>query len=256
MTVFDYNYSSSYDHLYSNKDYQSECNLILEAIKRFSKEPIKTIFDIGCGTGNHAIELANRGYHVTGLDLSQAMLEEAVRKSASMPTLLQPEWQCGDVRSFDTTRKFDCGIMMFAVIGYLSSNEDVLSGLRNIRSQLKLGAIFICDFWYGPSVITAPPPDRVRTLKTFNGQMIRVSNTTIDVVQHSANVSFQLWNFEGKNLTNQTAETHILRYFFPQEFSLFLNLAGFKLHSMSAFPSLDNKLKEDSLTALIVAEAI
>ncbi|MDP3443326.1 MAG: class I SAM-dependent methyltransferase, partial [Ignavibacteria bacterium] len=35
------------------------------------------ILDIGCGTGRHSIELAKRGYDVTGIDLSESMLAKA-----------------------------------------------------------------------------------------------------------------------------------------------------------------------------------
>ncbi|MCB0125992.1 MAG: class I SAM-dependent methyltransferase [Caldilineaceae bacterium] len=35
------------------------------------------ILDVGCGTGRHAVELARRGYQVTGLDFSAGMLAEA-----------------------------------------------------------------------------------------------------------------------------------------------------------------------------------
>lgn len=38
-----------------------------------------TILDVGCGTGRHSIELAKRGYKVTGIDISAGMLAEARR---------------------------------------------------------------------------------------------------------------------------------------------------------------------------------
>lgn len=50
-------------------------------IELFGLHPGHTILDIGCGTGRHAIELAKRGMHVTGVDLSTGMLAEA-RKGA------------------------------------------------------------------------------------------------------------------------------------------------------------------------------
>ena len=39
------------------------------------------ILDVGCGTGRHAIELAKRGYSVTGVDLSDSMLQQAMEKA-------------------------------------------------------------------------------------------------------------------------------------------------------------------------------
>src|SRR5512136_1188758 len=50
-------------------------------VKELRLKPSATILDVGCGTGRHAIELARRGFAVTGVDLSSGMLAEA-RKSA------------------------------------------------------------------------------------------------------------------------------------------------------------------------------
>ncbi|MGC1175151.1 class I SAM-dependent DNA methyltransferase [Polaromonas sp.] len=255
MSVFNSLYAGQYDQLYAEKNYLGECDLIEAAVKRHAGSHPATLVDIGCGTGGHAIELAKRGYKVTGVDLSPSMIEQARQKAALLTSGEQPAWLCGDARDFDTGMTFDLGIMMFAVIGYLTTNEDVLKGLRNIRRQLKTGALFVCDFWYGPSVLSARPADRVRTLPTEGGRVIRASSTTLDVVNHTADVTFKLWTLEGDRLTGETTETHRLRYYFPQEFALLLSQAGFTLQSMSGFPTLDDPLTEQTWNAFVVAKA-
>ncbi len=256
MSVFKREYSSQYDHLYAEKDYYGECNLIEDAVRRYAIMPITSILDIGCGTGSHSIELASRGYKVSGVDLSQSMLDEASRKSERLSMDQRPSWLCGDVKSFTANTSYDCGIMMFAVVGYLTSNTDVLCGLRNIRAKLNKGAVFICDFWYGPSVIANRPSDRVRVIDTEDGQIIRTSSTELDIARHTAFVTFSLWHVADNKLLTNTKETHHLRYFYPQEFELLLSSSGFKLQSISAFPSLNKKLDDDTLTALVVAQAV
>jgi 2-polyprenyl-3-methyl-5-hydroxy-6-metoxy-1,4-benzoquinol methylase len=49
--------------------------------KEFDGDKTKAILDIGCGTGRHAIELARRGYSITGIDLSASQLERARQKA-------------------------------------------------------------------------------------------------------------------------------------------------------------------------------
>jgi len=49
--------------------------------KEFGFDKSKNILDIGCGTGRHAMELAKRGYRVTGIDLSENQLERARQKA-------------------------------------------------------------------------------------------------------------------------------------------------------------------------------
>lgn len=255
MSVFNSHYAHQYDQLYSEKSYLGECDLIEGAVKRYASGIPSTLVDIGCGTGTHSIELAHRGYVVTGVDLSQSMIDQASQKAAVLDCAKRPTWICGDAVDFDTGKTFDLGIMMFAVIGYLTTNEDVLKGLRNIRRQLKPGALFVCDFWYGPSVLSAKPADRVRTLAVEGGQIIRASSTSLDIANHTANVTFKLWTLKGDRLTGATTETHRLRYFFPQEFALFLSQTGFTLQSISGFPTLDDQLTEHTWNAFVVAKA-
>lgn len=255
MSVFNEVYAGQYDDLYASKDYLGECDLIDEAIKRYAATKPITLLDVGCGSGGHAIELGRRGYAVTGVDLSQHMVNLAVKKSEELPQSQRPQWLCGDLRNFETGYQYDLAIMMFAVVGYLTTNDDVLTGLRNVRRHLKPGSLFICDFWYGPSVLAVRPTDRIREVTTPKGKVIRAANTVLDVVKHTADVSFKLWTLEHDRLVGETSETHHLRYFFPQELALFFSGAGFQMQSLSAFPSLDTPLTSDSWNALVVAIA-
>lgn len=256
MSIFNTLYADSYDKLYAEKNYIAECDLIEAAVKRYAIHQPTTLVDIGCGTGNHSIEFASRGLKVTGVDMSHSMIQHAALKAESFNNMNRPSWICGDVRDFDTGTTFDLGIMMFAVIGYLTTNADVLMGLRNIRRQLNPDALFVCDFWYGPSVLAMKPNDRIKTLQSEGGKIIRASSTTLDVVQHTADVTFKLWTINDDYLTNETIETHRLRYYFPQEFALLLSEAGFSLQCLSSFPSLDEPLTDQTWNAFVVAKAI
>jgi len=50
----------------------------------FKKHSVKTVLDIGCGTGDHSIEMAKRGYVVFGIDRSQAMIDEANKRKQGL----------------------------------------------------------------------------------------------------------------------------------------------------------------------------
>ena len=80
-----------YEALFANygKTYDKECFTQgtvgeVDFVEReLGADRAKRILDIGCGTGRHAIELARRGYRVTGFDLSEGQLELARKKAAA-----------------------------------------------------------------------------------------------------------------------------------------------------------------------------
>jgi SAM-dependent methyltransferase len=255
MDIFSAPYSNQYDHIYSEKNYKSECDLVEMAIKRFTTNNPHSILDLGCGTGGHAIEFLKRGYDVTGVDLSPSMLEIAKKKYLYLQCPSKFELINADVRNFKSAIKYDIAIMFFAVIGYLTTNEDVLMGLKNIREKLTEDSLFICDFWYGPSVLSIKPSDRVRMIDLQNGKMLRTSSTNLNTADHTAEVNFKSLTIENGLLISDVEERHLLRYFFPKEFELMLNISGFELLNMSSFPSLTESLTDRAWNALVVARA-
>lgn len=256
MSVFNSLYASHYDQIYLEKDYAGECNLILDAVSYFQKTPIRNVIDIGCGTGGHCLELATRGYEVTGIDLSTAMLGQAVNKASKLGIKNRPNFIHGDIRSFHTGSCYDLAIMMFAVVGYLTKNEDVLAGLRNIRSHLSPGGLLMFDFWYGPSVIAIKPSDRIRILEMDDTRVLRASSTTLNEVTHTADVNFKLWKLMNSKLIDEINEKHLLRYFFPQEIKFYLEISGFEVCDLSTFPNLKEPLSNKTWNAFMVARAI
>lgn len=255
MALFQDSYASYYDNIYSEKKYDKECDLIIEAVRRYGEGLPNAIIDIGCGTGKHSMEFAKRGFSVTGVDNSSAMIDLAAKKIACNEGKKLPKFILGDVRYFRADAVFDLAIMMFAVAGYLTTNEDVLLGLRNIRKHLKTGALFICDFWYGPTVVSQGPTDRFRVIESAGITLIRGVSTKIKPSIHTADVNIKMYSIKENNLVRSASEQHTIRYFYPQEYSLFLSQAGFEMISITAFPSLDAELDEHTWNALVVAKA-
>ncbi len=156
--VFGSVYASIYDDLYNDKDYNAECNLIQRIFEQYGSNHIKTILDLGCGTGNHALPLAEQGFEVTGVDCSQEMINKAQSKNTPCTFYL------GDIRQFNANRKSDAVLMMFAVLGYQLENADVLAALKTARCHLNPGGLLIFDVWYGPAVLAQRPTDKVKII--------------------------------------------------------------------------------------------
>jgi len=110
---------------------QSEAEFVIEAM---NLAPGAQVLDVGCGYGRHAMELAARGFHVVGLDLSTPLLvrggEEAHRRGLTINFIR------GDMRELDFENQFDAAYSLFSTFGYFD-DETNKKTLQNIARALK-----------------------------------------------------------------------------------------------------------------------
>jgi SAM-dependent methyltransferase len=256
--VFGKGYADHYDHLYGDKDYEAECDLIERVFQQHADRPVETILDLGCGTGGHAIPLAHRGYRVTGVDRSSEMLFLAAEKIAKEPVAPgggAPVFVHSDLLTLDMGRTFDAVLMMFAVLGYQLSNEEVLRALRTVRGHLNPGGLFVCDVWYGPAVLAIRPSERVKVIPTEDGKIIRAASGSLDPFRHLCEVRYRVWRLSGRQLLSETEESHQVRYFFPQELSLFCSCSAMQTLDLRAFTNPDALPDESTWNSLLVSKA-
>ena len=96
----------------------------------------EALLDIGCGTGRIGIRLAQEGTRVTGLDLSEKMLDMARQKSAG---ILNLRWVHSDMCAFDLGETFGLAIIAGHAFQNLNTPEEQVSCLQCIHRHLKLG---------------------------------------------------------------------------------------------------------------------
>jgi SAM-dependent methyltransferase len=250
--VFGRVYASQYDILYADKDYEAECDLIEDVFRKYGNDKIKTVLDLGCGTGNHAIPMVRRGYRMTGVDISEEMLACARAKSQSAGSERQ-NFLHGDVRNIDLHKQFDAVLMMFAVLGYQTTNEDVFSALNTASRHLKPGGLFIFDVWYGPAVLMQRPTEKVKIIPTPKGKIIRTASGQLDTFRHLCEVRYKIFRIEDMRIVSESEESHLMRYFFPQELAFFLKQADLDIQQISAFNDLRQAASEKSWNILTVS---
>jgi len=251
--LFGTGYSNSYDLLYSDKDYGVECDLIVRAIGEYGLNPTRSILDLGCGTGNHALPLARRGYEVVGIDRSEQMLALARTKARDL-NAGKADFSSGDIRSADLGRKFDATLMMFAVLGYQLYNEDVLSALRTARQHITPGGVLIFDVWYGPAVLNLKPSERAKVIPIPDGQILRFADGNLNISDQICTVNYRLWRIKDDRVITRIEESHQVRYFFPRELDLLLESSGFRRVRTSAFPEFEREPDETTWNALVIAQ--
>lgn len=249
--VFGASYAHAYDALYGTKDYAGECDAIETLFARHAAAPVRTLLDLGCGTGTHALEFARRGCEVTGADRSGAMLEIARAKAAATaPPLKFVE---GDLRVLRLGRTFDAAVMLFAVLGYQATDDDFSAALATVAAHLRPGGLFVCDVWYGPAVIAIGTSDRLKVIDDPAGQLHRSSSGTIDRERHTCRVDFKTWRVVGGRRTDESIESHTMRFFFPGELEAFFARAGLELCAIRAFDDVHAAPDETTWNAWICA---
>ncbi|MBI2323701.1 MAG: class I SAM-dependent methyltransferase [Chloroflexi bacterium] len=250
--IFAGSYARLYDAMYAGKDYAHECDAVGGATARYGDGgAYRAILDLGCGTGNHSVALARRGYDVAGVDLSEDMLAIARAKAAAAG--VRAAFDRGDMRDTDVGRTFDVVLILFAALGYQTEDAAVAGTLANARRHLRAGGLLLLDVWNAPTLLREGAPDRVSVVERPGGQLIKASTRTLRPGSAVVDVRMRVWEIEGTTLTGSADETHRMRAFARPELERFLAAAGLVPRAFFAFPDLDRPVREGTFDLGCVA---
>jgi SAM-dependent methyltransferase len=229
MNIFE-NYAEYYDLIYQEKNYAEEADFIHHIIKRHHPDA-ELILDIGCGTGNHAFCLHDRGYQVTGIDMSAANIKKALSKVSSLNQKTSGiQFKRADARSASLKCSFDVAISLFHVMSYQTTNEDLKAAFRTAKNHLNEGGLFIFDCWYGPAVLSEGLTVRTKNVENESFKIKRKAEPELLPNDNIVLVNYHLVVQDKEtNKTSEITETHKMRYLFRPEILHFLNETGFEL---------------------------
>ena len=248
MKIFN-KYADFYDSYYSDKDYYRESNFILT----LAPTP-RSVLDMGCGTGGHMIHFAKKGMNFTGFDMSENMVSQARKKMSN--NNIKAKIGISDLRTYRDNKKHDLVIAMFAVMGYLISNEDFLAGLETAKLHLNYNGFFIFDVWFGPAVLYQRPETRIQKFEKDGLQVIRLVLPKVDVIKQIAIIDYEIIEFQDEKTIEVVKESHKMRYFFIQELKFLLEFSGFKLMKICPFLDSSRQPTIDDWNITIVAKNI
>lgn len=248
-------YSQYYDTVYKQKDYPQETKFIDSVIKKFSPSA-KQVLSLGCGTGTYEIELAKKGYSITGVDLSKSMLDIAAEKIAKAGMQKKIELVHNDAISFKATKTYDVAMEMFNIIGYHRTNNEINHVLENVHRALKVGGIFFFDCWYMPAVLKDPPTDRVKEVVEGGRRLIRVTRSRLITDKNIVEIKFHVISLEKGVVVDDTEEVHPMRYWSIPELDNLLTNHGFKVVKIGNFMDIETLPSENNWDMFVVARKI
>ncbi len=220
-------HASAYDLLHEGKDYEGEVGQLLGI---FSEAPrhVNSLLDLGCGTGRHALLLADAGIEVVGVDASSGMVAVARRRSVGRQGSDRISFVEGDLRQLVLPRPFDAVLMMFSVLGYQLTNEHVDASLQTARRHLVPGGILVLDVLWGPRLVLSGARSSVVTIPTPQGELLRAVRSSLDLRRQLLTLDFRLWALSDGQVIERCIEQHEIRFFFPLELELLLKREGFE----------------------------
>lgn len=148
-----YDYPELYDAGF-NDELWREADFFEAAFKKYVPFPVKTLFEPGCGSGRLIVEMATRGYRVTGLDLNQRMLDysrQQLARSGQKATLVR-----GDMTDFRLRAQVDAAFNPINTFRHLLTEEAAAAHLRCVAAALKDHGVYIlglhlcpkdCDYY-------------------------------------------------------------------------------------------------------------
>ena len=142
-------FNSRYYHLLYGKRDESEAEIFINNLMHvIQPAPESKFLDLACGKGRHALQIANSGYEVHGVDLSEESIA-AARQLAKE----QLVFEVRDMRQTYLPNYFNYIFNLFTSFGYFDKPEDNLSTLIAVKNGLQPGGVFVQDYFNATKVV-------------------------------------------------------------------------------------------------------
>ena len=133
--------SPYYHQLYFNRDTTEAAAFITKLLEYLKPQPQSTMLDVACGKGRHSLQLTTNGFNVTGIDLSEDSIKEALKNENSQLHFYQH-----DMRLPFWINYFEYAFNFFTSFGYFKTQREHDNAIRTIAQSLKPQGTFVLDY--------------------------------------------------------------------------------------------------------------
>lgn len=190
---FDEWFNTIYYHiLYKHRDYEEAASFLDHLIDYFKMPSNSKVLDLACGKGRHSIYLNEKGFDVTGVDLSEENIKFASTKQND-----SLRFAVHDMRNVFAKEEFDYVFNLFTSFGYFDSKEENLNVIDATIQSLKPGGKFLLDFLNPYVVVNNLVHEEDKTIENIHFNITRkytenefiVKNILVD--DHGQHYEFQ-----------------------------------------------------------------
>jgi SAM-dependent methyltransferase len=176
--------------------------------------------EFAIGTGRVAVPLAERGVPVSGIELSQPMVDRLLEKRTDIPVVV------GDMATSTVPGQFSLVYVVWNSIGNLRTQAEQVACFRNAARHLAPGGRFVIELWV-PGIRRFPPG---QVAVPFHVGKHHVGFDTYDMTTQQGTSH----HFHRKPDGTATYGASNFRYIWPAECDLMAQLAGLEFESRSA----------------------
>lgn len=188
----------------------------------------RSVLELACGSGRFAIPLAASGAHVTGGDLSEAMLERARLVAAERGVAV--DLVRLDMRGFALGRRFETVVITANSLMHLHSRDDFARAFSAMRAHLEPGGRLVFDIFVPNAALLSQPAGHRQVLTSVHhdtlGEVTVEETIAYDPVSQISHVDWYWSTSTHKDFRHTPLK---LRQIYPQELPLLLNMGGFRL---------------------------
>jgi SAM-dependent methyltransferase len=207
-----------YDALYADKDYGGEAEYVVALAAKMG-HPVRSVLDLGCGTGRHSAEWKKLGFNVYGVDANKDMVREALAKGIP----------CSHARigELNLPDRFDLAVSLFHVVSYITDSRELIKSFERIWDHLVPGGLLIFDAWYSPAVFHLRAMPRVKWVESSSGTVIRIADPVERTTENIVEVQFDFFYSHQGDLSKYR-EQHKMRHFSIPEIRTLSTQSGFE----------------------------
>jgi SAM-dependent methyltransferase len=187
----------------------------------------KKVLELGCGTGRVCIPLAKAGTDITGIDVSDEMLEEAKLKAKNEKLAI--DFQKEDIIHFQLEEKFDLILCIHNSFSHVNGLENLRLFFDSVKRNLTNDGTFILQVFNPDFYFFTRDPEEKYPLKTYQDPY---SDEMVELLENNyyddeSQINYMKWYFQIGD--KEIVKSFNQRVYFPQELDYLVQLFGFEI---------------------------
>lgn len=180
-----------------------------------------SMLDVGCGTGRFGTLMQYEGYRVTGIDLSPAMIKQALKRKKRMKT--DSRFYVMDMRNINLKQEYKVAVSVCDSMNYLMNREELTETFGGIKNTLEDGGLFLFDLKTEKFFKTLG--DEIYNDENEKGEYYWENHYDEEVRNNEYYISFYI---KKGRLYKKYVEKHVQHVFTPEDVRVCAEAAGLK----------------------------